>query len=113
MAFTLPYLLNVHYANLQSKVGFVYASFSVMVLIFTYLFIPECPGKSLEEIDYCFYKKILLAKFGSYHPGQSEDFLSFKKNLDASNLGVESNEKTENALRHRVAERTSSVDEVV
>lgn len=113
VAFTLPYLLNADYANLQSKVGFVYGSFSVLALIFTYLFIPECHGKSLEEIDYCFYKKIPLTKFGSYHPGQSGDYLSFKKNLDASKLGVESNEKTENALRQTVTERNSSVDEVV
>lgn len=72
VAFTLSYLLNADYANLQSKVGFVYGSFSVLGLIFTYLFIPECHGKSLEEIDYCFYKKIPLTKFGPYHLGQSE-----------------------------------------
>lgn len=113
VAFTLPYLLNAEYANLQSKVGFVYGSFSVLALIFTYPFIPECYGKSLKEIDYCFYKKIPLTKFGSYRPGQSGDFLSFKKNLDASKLGIESNEKTKNALRKTATERNSSVDEVV
>lgn len=113
VAFTLPYLLNADYANLQSKAGFFYGSFSVLALIFTYLFIPEYRGKSLEEIDYCFYKRIPLTKFGSYRPGQSGDFLSFKKNLYASKLGVESNEKTENALRQTVTERNSSVNEVV
>lgn len=79
VAFTLPYLLNKPYANLQSKVGFIYGAFSVLGLIFTYFFVPECGGKSLEEIDYCFYKQLPLRKFKKFDPQESGDFAAFKE----------------------------------
>lgn len=82
VAYTLPYLLNKPYANLQSKVGFVYGSFSALGLIYTYFFVPECKGKSLEEIDFCFYKKIPLRKFAAYDPQKDDGFAAFKEKYD-------------------------------
>jgi hypothetical protein len=34
--------------------------------MFTYLCIPECKGKTLEQVDYMFQKKVPLRQFGSY-----------------------------------------------
>jgi SP family sugar:H+ symporter-like MFS transporter len=59
--FTIPYLL----ARLGSKVGFIFGSFSFCAMVFTYFCVPECKGKSLEEIDLLFHEGVSLRKFGS------------------------------------------------
>lgn len=38
-------------------------------LIFTFLFVPECTGKSLEEIDLMFLEYVPLRGFGNYKAG--------------------------------------------
>ncbi|RSL74164.1 hypothetical protein CEP53_000500 [Fusarium sp. AF-6] len=62
-AFTLPYLLFPPYANLQSKVGFIYGSFAVLAVLFTYFCIPEVQGRTLEEIEQLFAMNIPLREF--------------------------------------------------
>ncbi|UPK90550.1 hypothetical protein LCI18_001485 [Fusarium solani-melongenae] len=62
-AFTLPYLLFPPYANLQSKVGFIYGSFAVLAVLFTYFCIPELQGRTLEEIEQLFAMGIPLRQF--------------------------------------------------
>lgn len=66
MSFTLPYLLNAPYASLQSKVGFIYGSMAFCTLVFTFFFVPECKGKSLEQIDLMFHEHVPIRKFKSY-----------------------------------------------
>jgi hypothetical protein len=44
------------YANLQSKVGFIYGSLSIASIVFVYFCVPECQGRSFEEIDQLFRK---------------------------------------------------------
>lgn len=39
-------------------------------LIFTFLFVPECTGKSLEEIDLMFLEDVPLREFGNYTAGE-------------------------------------------
>jgi len=51
------------YANLQSKVGFFYGSLSIASIIFVYFCVPECHGRSFEEIDQLFRKGTPLRKF--------------------------------------------------
>ncbi|WWD00014.1 hypothetical protein V866_006922 [Kwoniella sp. B9012] len=58
VAFTLPYLLNAPYANLSSKVGYIYGPLALCASVFAYLCIPECKGRSLEEVDQLFFHKI-------------------------------------------------------
>ncbi|KAL6354143.1 hypothetical protein LRP88_12477 [Fusarium phalaenopsidis] len=62
-AFTLPYLLFPPYANLQSKVGFIYGSFAVLAVLFTYFCIPELQGRTLEEIEQLFAMNIPFRQF--------------------------------------------------
>ncbi|KAJ4169634.1 hypothetical protein NW754_005786 [Fusarium falciforme] len=62
-AFTLPYLLFPPYANLQSKVGFIYGSFAVLAVIFTYFCIPELQGRTLEEVEQLFAMNIPFRQF--------------------------------------------------
>lgn len=54
------------YGNLQGKVGFVYGSFSVISAIWVIFMIPELKGRSLEELDELFEKKVSVWRFGSY-----------------------------------------------
>lgn len=64
ISFCIPYLLYAPYANLGSKVGFIFGSFAVLAIVFSYFYVPECKGKSLEEIDELFARGVPLRKFG-------------------------------------------------
>lgn len=62
--FSIPYLINADYANLGSKVGFIFGSIMVLSMFFVYFFVPECKDKSLEQIDYLFQNGTRLRDFG-------------------------------------------------
>lgn len=66
VSFTLPYLLDPPYANLQSKVGFIYGSICFLALVWGYFFLPELKNRSLEELEELFAAKVPLRKFGKY-----------------------------------------------
>lgn len=66
--FSIPYLIYPEYAGLGSKVGFIFAGILVLTVVFTYLCVPECKGKSLEQIDGLFNDGVALRKFGDYKP---------------------------------------------
>jgi hypothetical protein len=55
--------LDAPYAALGSKVGFIFGSFAICSIVFTYFCIPECKGKTLEEIDRLFLEKVPIRKF--------------------------------------------------
>ncbi|TPX07934.1 uncharacterized protein E0L32_010389 [Thyridium curvatum] len=60
--FTLPYLLKAPYANLQSRVGFIYGATSLLALIWGYFYLPDLKGRSLEEIDEMFEARVPARK---------------------------------------------------
>lgn len=64
ISFSIPYLLYEPYAALGSKVGFIFGATAVCTLLFTLLCVPECKGKSLDEIDQLFIQGTPLRKFG-------------------------------------------------
>ncbi|RDW85206.1 putative sugar transporter-1 [Coleophoma cylindrospora] len=66
VSFTVPYLLNAPYANLGSKVGFIYGSIAFCTFIFTWFCIPECKGKTLEEIDFMFNECVPVRQFDRF-----------------------------------------------
>ena len=63
--FATPYLLNAPYANLGAKVGFIYGGAAVLATIFAWFCVPECKGKTLEEIDRLFLDGVPIRKFKS------------------------------------------------
>ncbi|PYH92304.1 aldehyde dehydrogenase [Aspergillus ellipticus CBS 707.79] len=63
--YTLPYLLDAPYANLQSKVGFIYGAFAALLVILGYFFLPELTGRSLEELEETWQKRIPARKFSA------------------------------------------------
>ncbi|KAM5347547.1 hypothetical protein ACJ41O_007371 [Fusarium nematophilum] len=62
-SFSIPYLLNKPYAALGSKVGFIFGSAAVPAGIFTFFCVPECNGRTLEEIDQLFRDGVPVRHF--------------------------------------------------
>ncbi|KAL4963274.1 general substrate transporter [Aspergillus stella-maris] len=52
--------------NLGSKVGLVYGSFSVIAAVFVWFCLPECSGRSFEELDEMFQQGVKAWRFKSY-----------------------------------------------
>jgi hypothetical protein len=57
-SFTLPYLLSAPYANLESKVAFIYGALSIVFIVWAYFYLPDLAGRSLEEIDELFEARV-------------------------------------------------------
>ncbi|CAI7564592.1 unnamed protein product [Penicillium pancosmium] len=60
---TLPYLLNADYANLQSKVGFIYGSCGIIGLTWAYFCLPDMAGRSLEELEQMWTERVPAREF--------------------------------------------------
>lgn len=68
VSFSIPYMLYPQYAGLGSRVGFVFAGILALAIVFVFFCVPECKGKSLEQVDRMFNEGIALRKFGNYKP---------------------------------------------
>lgn len=65
-SFFTPYLLNAPYADLGGKVGFIFGALAICSFFFAYFCVPEMKGRSLEEINEMFDKKIPTRQFRNY-----------------------------------------------
>lgn len=65
VSFSISCLLNEPYAGLGSKVGFIFGAMATGAVLFTWFCIPECSGKTLEEIDELFLESVPIRKFGN------------------------------------------------
>lgn len=68
-AFVLPYLFNPDKANLGAKVTFIFGGLSVFSLLYLWFYQPETAGRSFEELDEMFAKRIPAKQFSSYKTG--------------------------------------------
>lgn len=59
VTFVLPYMLKA----LASRVGFIFGAFSVLAGVFVFLCVPECKGRSLEEVDRMFLDGVKIREF--------------------------------------------------
>ncbi|ORY31055.1 general substrate transporter [Naematelia encephala] len=66
ITFVSPYIQNKGYGNLGSKIGFIWGSFSIIMVFYTFFFVPEYKGFSLEQIDYLFETKVPTRKFATF-----------------------------------------------
>lgn len=78
-SFTIPYLINAPYANLGAKVGFIYGSINIAMVVLTFFFIPELKGRTLEEVDQLFASGVPLRKFRKVQTKKAEDV--YRENL--------------------------------
>lgn len=65
-SFSTPYLLDKPYADLGSKVGFIFGGLATASFFFAYLCVPEMKGRTLEEINWMFQDGVPIWKFGEY-----------------------------------------------
>ncbi|CEN59436.1 hypothetical protein ASPCAL01886 [Aspergillus calidoustus] len=62
--FSVPYLVFPDEVGLGSKVGFIFGAVALLSLVFTYFCVPECKGKTLEQVDWLFNNGVRLRDFG-------------------------------------------------
>ncbi|KAF5013970.1 hypothetical protein FDECE_58 [Fusarium decemcellulare] len=88
MTFGLPYLLNEPYAALGPRVGFIFGSLAAVSVVFAFFCVPECYGKSLEEIDTLFNNKVPVRKFRKTHVSLHSDVDVKEASVDHKELKV-------------------------
>jgi hypothetical protein len=81
----LPYLLDDDYADLGSKVGFIYGGFSILACAFAWFSLPELKGRSLEEIETMFQLRLKTREFKGYQAG-ADDTGAIVTQLENSDL---------------------------
>lgn len=64
VSFSLPYLLDAPYADLASKVGFIFGSMAAVSVVFAFFCVPIVARRSLENIDCLFASGIPIRKLG-------------------------------------------------
>ncbi|XPT04588.1 hypothetical protein M3J09_013664 [Ascochyta lentis] len=65
-SFVLPYLFNPDKLNLGGRLGFIFGALSFVCLVYLWFYQPETAGRTYEELDEMFMRKISARKFKSY-----------------------------------------------
>ena len=105
IAYGTPYLVNQGqgYANLESKLFFVWGTFCVLGIIFVWCMVYETSKISLEQIDELYERVDHAWKSKSFQPSWSQEM----RDEGASSSGIQL-EETE--LHHRAGTSTSTAD---
>ncbi|KAF3759901.1 hypothetical protein M406DRAFT_51937 [Cryphonectria parasitica EP155] len=69
-----PYLINPTAADLKGKTAWISAGLTVLIGIWSYYRFPETKGRSFEELDILFAKRVPARKFKSYQIRIEEEF---------------------------------------
>ena len=83
-SFVLPYLFNPDKANLGGKVGFIFGGLSFPCIAFLWWFQPETKGRSYEELDEMFTKRIPVRQFATYYPEAQKKGENIKRKINES-----------------------------
>lgn len=59
----LPYMLIPNEGNMRGKTSFVFGGMSLLCMVWSYFRLPETEGRSFEELDILFHKKVSPRKF--------------------------------------------------
>ncbi|KAF5012993.1 hypothetical protein FDECE_976 [Fusarium decemcellulare] len=65
-SYCTPYFINPEALNWGPKYCYIWAGSNLILAIFTFLFIPETRGRSLEQLDELFEKRLPAWRFRSY-----------------------------------------------
>ncbi|KAI1428047.1 general substrate transporter [Xylaria sp. FL1777] len=65
-SFFSPYFINPENLNWGAKYGYIWAGSNLVCFVFFYYFIPETKGRTLEEIDELFSKRVPVRRFKTY-----------------------------------------------
>lgn len=61
-----PYLINTTEADLGAKTALIYGSISLLSCIWCYFRLPECKGRTFEELDIMFERNVPTREFKNY-----------------------------------------------
>ena len=66
MTVAIPYMINPGQANMQGKLGFFFGGLAALCLVWSYLRVPETSGRTYEELDILFDRKVGVRQFEGY-----------------------------------------------
>ncbi|KAL2289202.1 hypothetical protein FJTKL_02230 [Diaporthe vaccinii] len=66
MTVGIPYMINPDEANMQGKLGFFFGGLAALCFVWAYLRIPETMGRTFEELDLLFDRKVPARQFKDY-----------------------------------------------
>lgn len=64
--FAISYMINPDEGNLKGKVGFVFGGLAAIASVWSFFYVPELKGRTFDEIDIMFQKKVSPRQMGSY-----------------------------------------------
>ncbi|KAF7542999.1 hypothetical protein G7Z17_g11099 [Cylindrodendrum hubeiense] len=105
IAYSTPYLVNYGdgYANLQSKIFFVWFAACFLCIAFVYFFIYETKGLSLEEVDQLYEEVSVARKSLSWKPSRS-----WEQRQSISQPGAKGPQDGENDASHHEEKHSES-----
>ncbi|KAG5766783.1 hypothetical protein H9Q72_005155 [Fusarium xylarioides] len=92
--FSIPYLIYDKYAGLNSKVGFIFGGIMATALVFVYFCVPECKGKTLEQVDFLFNQGVPIRQFGKVDAGEMMRAMQEEDGLGKVHSGGKNNTLT-------------------
>lgn len=79
MNVAIPYMINPDEGNLRGKLGFVFGGLAAIATFVCFFYVPELSGKSFDQINTLFERKISPRRMGSY---KAEDIESEKETIE-------------------------------
>ncbi|KAI1179862.1 sugar porter family MFS transporter [Nemania sp. FL0916] len=66
MTVAIPYMINPDEANLQGKLGYYFGGLGALCLVWSYFRVPETKGRTYEELDVLFDRRVPAREFKTY-----------------------------------------------
>jgi SP family general alpha glucoside:H+ symporter-like MFS transporter len=66
MTVAIPYMINPDQANMRGKLGFFFGGLSLISIVWAWFRIPETFGRTYEELDIMFEKRLKTREFKGY-----------------------------------------------
>ncbi|XMA12852.1 hypothetical protein WAI453_005643 [Rhynchosporium graminicola] len=66
MTVAIPYMINPDQANIRGKLGFFFGGLSIVSFAWAWFRVPETMGRTYEELDVMFEKKLKTREFKNY-----------------------------------------------
>ena len=66
VSFFSPYFINPDQLNWGPKYGYIWCGTNLILAVWTWVFVPETKGRSLEQLDELFEKRVGARQFSSY-----------------------------------------------
>lgn len=61
-----PYFINPNVLNWGPKYGYICGATNLAIIVYVFFFVPESRGRSLEQLNELFAKKVPTMKFKSF-----------------------------------------------